>query len=272
MICGLAAALPGRDIHVVADAAYAGKELRRLPAGVTWTTRLRKNAVLNELAPPRTGRRGRPRVKGARLPSLAALADQAAFAPVTVRRYSKTAAVQAAVITCLWHGAFGGRPVQVALVRDSSAAGYDLALVTTDLTASLPRSSGGMRPAGRKRTSKPPGLTGLDEHQVRRWDPGIGGPPWPCSLLRSSPSPPPPSTPGTGRADPADPQRNRRALRHADHRPGTRRPAPAAMVCLAATPPAPRQNLPVRAASQATMKTRARSPAGVPGRPSGGRD
>ncbi len=32
MIAALARALPGRDIHVVADAAYAAKELRRLPA------------------------------------------------------------------------------------------------------------------------------------------------------------------------------------------------------------------------------------------------
>jgi hypothetical protein len=56
----LAAALPGRQIHVVADAAYAGKELRRLPASVTWATRLRKDAALYQLAPSRTGRRGRP--------------------------------------------------------------------------------------------------------------------------------------------------------------------------------------------------------------------
>src|SRR5712691_10855149 len=77
MTAALARALPGRDIHVVADAAYAGKELRRLPATVTWTTRLRKDAALYELPGPRTGKRGRPRVKGPRMPSLAALADTA---------------------------------------------------------------------------------------------------------------------------------------------------------------------------------------------------
>ena len=53
--------------------------------------------------------------------------------------------------------------------------------------------------------------------------------------------------PGAGRSDPADPQRNRRAIRHADHRPGERRTAPAAMVCLAAAPPAPSQDLPLPA-------------------------
>jgi len=136
MIAALARALPGRDIHVVADAAYAGKEIARLPATVTWTTRLRKNAALYEPPGPRTGRRGRPRVKGSRLPSLAARAGSASFAPVTVRRYSKTATVQAAAITCLWHGVFGARPAQVVLIRDRAQTGYDLTLATTDLAAS----------------------------------------------------------------------------------------------------------------------------------------
>ena len=128
----LAGALPGRRIHVVADAAYAGKELKGLPPGITWTTRLRKDAALYEPPPARTGKRGRPRAKGARLPPLDRLAADAAFTPVTVARYGKTATIHAAAITCLWYGAFGPRPVQVVLIRDVSAAGYDLALVTTD--------------------------------------------------------------------------------------------------------------------------------------------
>jgi hypothetical protein len=56
----LAADLPVRTIRVVADAAYAAKELRNLPACVTWTTRLPSNPALHELPPPRTGRHGRP--------------------------------------------------------------------------------------------------------------------------------------------------------------------------------------------------------------------
>jgi hypothetical protein len=53
-----------------------------------------------------------------------------------VRRYGKTATVHAAALTCLWHGVVGARPVQVVLVRDRAATGYDLALATTDLAAS----------------------------------------------------------------------------------------------------------------------------------------
>jgi hypothetical protein len=103
----LARALPGRRIHLVADAAYAGEQL---PPGITWTTRLRKDAALHELPPARTGRRGRPRAKGARLPSPGKLAADAAFAPVTVTRYGKTATIQAAAATCLWYGVFGPGP------------------------------------------------------------------------------------------------------------------------------------------------------------------
>ncbi len=131
----IAGALPGRHIRVVADSAYAGGELKKLPATVTWTTRLRKDAALHGLPPQRAGRRGRPRTKGDRLPCLAKLAATTAFTQVTVTRYGKAAAVHAATVTCLWPTVFGARQVTVVLIRDRSAAGYDLALVTTDTAA-----------------------------------------------------------------------------------------------------------------------------------------
>ena len=131
----LAGALPGRDIRVVADSAYAGGELKKLPARVSWTTRLRKDAALYGLPPQRTGRRGRPRQKGDRLPSLATLAATTAFTQVTVTRYGRTAVISAATVTCLWPTVFGTRQVTVVLIRDRSATGYDLALVSTDAAA-----------------------------------------------------------------------------------------------------------------------------------------
>ena len=131
----LAVALPGRHINVVADSAYAGKALRGLPAEVTWTTRLRSNAALYELAPPPTGRRGRPKTKGAKLTPLASLAAHATFTPTAVNRYGLTATVQVAVISCLWYGVFGPQRVQVILVRDKAKTGYNIALISTDLSA-----------------------------------------------------------------------------------------------------------------------------------------
>src|SRR6266566_2415188 len=88
MVTRLAAGLPGRKVHVTADSAYAGQELKELPDGVTWTTRLRSNAALYDLPPERTGKRGRPRARGDRLPSLAKIAATAAFSQVTVTRYA----------------------------------------------------------------------------------------------------------------------------------------------------------------------------------------
>ena len=131
----LAAALPGRQVRVVADSAYAGGELKGLPGRISWTTRLRKDAALHGLPPARTGRPGRPRMKGDRLPSLANMAAAAQFSQVTVTRYGRTETVGAAVVTCLWYSVFGSLPVTVVIVRDGPGSGFGIALVTTDRTA-----------------------------------------------------------------------------------------------------------------------------------------
>ncbi|HXP21699.1 MAG TPA: transposase [Streptosporangiaceae bacterium] len=137
LVALLAAAFPGRRLHVVADAAYHGPALRTLPANVTWTCRLPKTAVLYGLAPPRTGRRGRPRTKGDRLGTPAELARTAAWTTREVVTYhGRTGIKHTATIRCLWYGSFHTRAITVVLVRDeATTSGYDLALVTTDGTA-----------------------------------------------------------------------------------------------------------------------------------------
>src|SRR5205823_1851552 len=72
---------------------YAGAELHKLPGQVSWTTRLRKDAALYELAPPRTGRRGRPPKNGKKLAKLADLAPTATVTPTPAHRYRHTATV-----------------------------------------------------------------------------------------------------------------------------------------------------------------------------------
>jgi hypothetical protein len=131
----LAAAFPGRVVHVVADAAYHGPALRDLPASVTWTCRLPKTAVLYALAPPRTGKRGRPRTKGGRLGTPADLARTAQWTTCQVPSYhGRTDIKHTAAIRCLWYGSFRTREVTVVLSRDEhTTSGYSLALVTTDL-------------------------------------------------------------------------------------------------------------------------------------------
>jgi hypothetical protein len=139
MVTRLAAELPGRRVHVTADSAYAGQELKQLPDGVTWTTRLRANAALHGLAPQRTGKKGRPRKKGDRLPALAKTAAAAVFSQVTVTRYGKTETIAAAAFTCLWYSVTGTAPVTVILIRDKSKTGYDIALVTTEKDPDIAR-------------------------------------------------------------------------------------------------------------------------------------
>jgi hypothetical protein len=133
----LAAAFPGRAIDVVADAAYHGPALKHLPPAVTWTCRLRANAVLYDPAPSRPpGTRGRPRRKGQRLGTPGQLAATARWTPATVRAYGRDQAMSLADITCLWYGCLDTRTVRVILARDRDAG--LLALVTTDLAASPP--------------------------------------------------------------------------------------------------------------------------------------
>jgi DDE superfamily endonuclease len=130
--------LGDRPIHLVGDAAYIGTPLRGLPAHVTVTARLRCDAALHAPAPPPTGRRGRPRVKGNRLPDLIVLAAMTRYrwTPVQVRCYGRTLQREVLAIGCLWYGALKGQPVQVVLSRPVGAPdGYELALVTTDLAA-----------------------------------------------------------------------------------------------------------------------------------------
>jgi hypothetical protein len=132
----LALAFPGRVIHVVADAAYHGPALRALPENVTWTCRIPRNAVLYDLAPPRTGRRGRPRTKGARLGTAEDIAAEAAWDTVTVTAYGREHIKHVTAVSCLWYGSWHTRAVRLILARDEhTTSGYDLALVTTDLTA-----------------------------------------------------------------------------------------------------------------------------------------
>ncbi len=142
LLCLLAKRFPARKIHGVGDAAYASGAFASLPDNVTITSRLRADATLNRLAPPRPpeGQRkqGRPPKKGATLPKLAQIATDPAteWATTTVRRYSNTEEVMVHAFQCLWYEAFGQQPVQVVMIQDTTKpSGYELALISTDLQA-----------------------------------------------------------------------------------------------------------------------------------------
>jgi hypothetical protein len=126
-----------RTLELVMDGAYATKAWRGLPDHVTVTTRMRANAAVFALAPPRTGRRGRPALKGARLASLAQLAATAVFTPVTITGpEGRTRVEHVCSTTCLWYGPFHTRQVVVMLIRKPGRSeGFDIAVASTDTDA-----------------------------------------------------------------------------------------------------------------------------------------
>jgi hypothetical protein len=131
-----------RSVHLVGDSAYGCGAFAGLGDGITMTTRAKVNAVFYKQAPPRTGKRGRPALKGNRIGTPADIATAATWKTVTVSRYGTTGTVKIAERVCLWFGTWRTDTVRVILVTDtgrttktSTTRGYDIALITTDLTS-----------------------------------------------------------------------------------------------------------------------------------------
>lgn len=131
---------PGRPVIMVGDLSFAALELLgALAPTMTCITRLRLDAQLFAPAPPRRpGTKGRPRVKGARLPRLATvLADAAtSWQRVTIAGWYGQGPrdVELATGTAVWHRAgLPILPLRWVLVRDPHARFDPQALLSTDL-------------------------------------------------------------------------------------------------------------------------------------------
>jgi DDE superfamily endonuclease len=133
-----------RIVVVVADSSYAAIELlaacASLPRPVTIVTRLRLDAALYEPAPPREkGKKGAPRKKGARLPSLAErLCDpKTVWETATVRWYGGTTRqLELASGTAVWyHSGMPVVPIRWVLIRDPLGKFEPQALLSTDQMA-----------------------------------------------------------------------------------------------------------------------------------------
>ena len=138
MIREIARWLPDRQLHLCADGAYATLAGHDLPRTQV-TSRMRRDAALYEPAPPRTGRRGRPRTKGDRLPTPPEIAAQARpkdWQKVTVDQRGKTIERQVHVRDVLWYTVNKNDLVRLVIVRDPAGIEPDDFFVTTDLTAS----------------------------------------------------------------------------------------------------------------------------------------
>jgi len=134
---------PTRHLVLVGDSTYAALDfLAATRAVATIVTRLRLDARLFEPAPPRVpGKKGRPRVVGERLPTLAArLADAATtWTRVSVPFwYGETdRIIEVTSGTALWYSTgLPPVPIRWVLIRDPDDTFPPQALLCTDLAAS----------------------------------------------------------------------------------------------------------------------------------------
>lgn len=133
---------PDRALVAVADSTYAALEFlgacRSWTNPVTVVARLRLDAALYTPAPPREpGQRGRPRRKGRRLPTLAAVAADpgTAWTAVAVADWygEGPRAVEIVSGTAVWyHGGLPVVPLCWVLIRDPEGAFDTQALLCTD--------------------------------------------------------------------------------------------------------------------------------------------
>ena len=136
---------PERPVVAVADSGYAALAFlaacRSWRKPVTVVTRLRLDAALYDPAPPRRPRQnGRPRLKGARLPTLATVAadPDTAWAEVAVAQWYGAAErlVEVATGTAVWyHTGLPPVPLRWVLVRDPRGKFATQALLCTDQAA-----------------------------------------------------------------------------------------------------------------------------------------
>ena len=133
--------LPGRRVVAVADSSFSAIALLRdLAPHLTVVTRLRLDACLCDPPPPRRPRtRGRPPVKGARLPNLA---ERLRSRRTRWRRASidgwyghRIRRLDLASGTALWHHPGMRVAIRWGLVRDPSGEREPQALLCTDLRA-----------------------------------------------------------------------------------------------------------------------------------------
>ena len=140
--------LPHRTLVVVGDSSYAVLELlhfcQSLTHPVTFVTRLRLDAALYEPATPRQpGQRGRPRLKGARLPTLQQRLQcpDTPWTRVIVPWYDGTQRLlEITSHTAVWyHSGLPPVPLRWVLIRDPLGEFRPQALLGTDPEVTAPQ-------------------------------------------------------------------------------------------------------------------------------------
>jgi hypothetical protein len=141
---------PGREFTLVADGAYACKQmLGDFPRSVRFVGRMRGDAAVYDPRVPRQkkGKRGPKPKKGPRLPSPKEAAKKAdrmrsasgdgRWQSVEVTIYGSQRTLQAVTYVAVWPRVRGLVPIRIVVVRDPEGRMDDVYLFTTDVGASL---------------------------------------------------------------------------------------------------------------------------------------
>jgi len=143
MILAVARALPEMRFRVIADHLYAGRtvlhEVHDKVDNVSFVVRGYPDAVLYEPPPkPRSGQRGRPRVRGDKLPNPQQWAAQhpRAFRTVEVFIYGQQTKLRAAVLDGIPYRSLPGRMARYVIVKDPQGIYKTDYLLSTDRSLS----------------------------------------------------------------------------------------------------------------------------------------
>ncbi len=137
MIEEVAAWFPDHRVKLACDGAYASLAGRGLPRTHV-TSRMRRDAALYELPPPRKkGQRGRPAKKGPRLPTPEQIAGKTkkGWVRAVIDRRGKAAERLLLCRSVLWYQVCPDQPVLLVVVRDPSGVEHDDFFFSTDVTA-----------------------------------------------------------------------------------------------------------------------------------------
>lgn len=142
MILLVAERFPTVRFRVLADHLYCGRDvlhvvhskLAQTSDNVSFIVRGRGDAALYELPPPPDGRKGRPRVKGAKLPKPTEWAEQnrAAFETVEVSIYGSSVPMLLGSYTGMAYRSLPGRLVRYVISRDPDGVYKDDYILSTD--------------------------------------------------------------------------------------------------------------------------------------------
>lgn len=129
---------PKRKIIVVADSAFCCRDICKtcIKYNVTFCTQLRLDASLYDFPPVHSGKRGRPRIVGKRLPNLETLTKdkKQKWVRLLMPWYSgKSKDLDVLTGTCLWyHNTVGGVPIRWIMTKDPAGENKPMAILVTD--------------------------------------------------------------------------------------------------------------------------------------------